>query len=56
MAASKETVRAVVAIVAKYVEPKRFDALLTELEGVPGNSSFRATIVALRREYEDKKR
>jgi hypothetical protein len=56
MAASRDTVKAVLAIVSKYVEPDRVDALLTELEGVRGNVSFRTTITFLRKEYEDIKR
>jgi hypothetical protein len=56
MVASHETVKALLEITRSYIDPRRYEDFLQDLEGIRGNVSFRGTIVLLRREYENMKR
>lgn len=47
MAASYDTVRAVLRVVQRHVDAATLKKIIAELEEIPGNKSFRNTIMRL---------
>jgi hypothetical protein len=56
MVASRNTIKEVIAIIRKYIEADRLKAMFDELENVPGNASFRETVIAMRTEYKEEEK
>jgi hypothetical protein len=55
MVASQDTISQVYRVIRKYLTKDRITRLLDDLEKIPGNQSFRATIIALTAEHERSK-
>lgn len=49
MTASSRTVKSVVDVILNYMEPEKAIAMLDELQTVPGNQSFKETLILIRR-------